>query len=376
MLRWLLQPSQGLGVALLQQPAQHVVHNIKQGLLSRLLESSSSIPSKSAQQQYHTQELQSAAVNDIEQLLPLGTLERNFKGCRAVFGFRVGNAGLYLPIEVKAGTVRDRSVQFTTAQPGRKGNLPLLLCRPYPMQGQTLVTTLAMAPQEKLTLTLGEGTKYYPFLVPDDKLGHTVTRVFEAVKDGKSHGMLPSGQVFDISTLQLVSSGVLSLPINQTGMRAREFYELRRQWLPSLNTQPPSQLHTPVDAIAAGAHLAEAVARCQVYGMGYRISLHKRCFRQKIDPLHEGDIDALWVYHPDKVHFWLIPAHVLVGKGVLATGQQQGKFSMCLYDQDYVKPQRRGEGANLWTQEYLLDSRDPGLMEKVMQVLEAAKPAS
>ena len=95
----------------------------------------------------------------------------------------------------------------------------------------------------------------------------------------------------------------------------------------------------------------------------------------KRQPLHEGAFDALWVFSPDRVHFWLIPAQVLVEKGFLATSQQEGKFGLMLYDQSYVEPQQ-SRIADLWTQQYLLDSRDPWLMDKVMQILKASKPSS
>ena len=226
-----------------------------------------------------------------------------------------------------------------------------------------------------------QGTKYYPFLVPDDQLADTMAGIYEAVRSGRSLTALPSGKMLDISGLSLVSLDELSAPTSPPAKRVGEFYLLRRQWLPALDIQVPPTLFTTIDAIVEGARVSDVVARLHhTRRLGTYVSnLQKRNLKVKAQPFHEGAFDTLWVFNPDMVHFWLIPAQVLVKKGFLATAQQQGKCGLLLYDQNYVKPQQGKKvllGPDLWTQQYLLDSRDPGLMSKVMQVLKASKPSS
>ena len=375
MLRSLLQPGQGFGVALLQQSVQHVLHGYTQGLSSRPLCSRSSNTSKDVQ--YHNMELQAAAIREIEQLLlPAGTLERTFKGCRVNLGFCDPKGTLYLPLNVKAVLMQGQHTCFNTRDQSQLEELDtafLLLCRPFPSRGETLIASCSTFPKRTLYVTLREGLKYHPYLVPDHKLAEVVGHIYEAVRDGKEDtARLPSGEVIDISRLRLKAADELAIPNGPTNKRAREFYALRGQWLPALDIQPPYTVLTPVDGVVEGIRLADTVASSITGRQGYRINLHRRCLEDKKQPLREGDFDVLWVYHPDNVHFWLIPAHVLVEKGTVATGLQPGKIGFALYDNCYTKPQRR-KGAELWTQQYLLDSRDPGLMEKVMQVLKAAK---
>ena len=380
MLQRMLQPGRGTGLALLQQSAQHALHSIKQVSFPQRVPYSSSSSNNSRTNkpdmpQYHHLQLQAAAMQDIENLLPAGTVQRTSKGCRANLGFSLGSA-LHLPLQVKAGTVRDNRVTFRLPGWSEEGVMPLLVYRPYPCLGQTLVTTHCMIPKGRFDLSLTEGTKYYPFLVPDGLLPDTMAGMYKAVLGGRSDATLPSGKVLDISGLKLMSLGELSVPTVPSVKRAREFYLLRRQWLPALDIQVPSTLYTAVDAIIKGARISDVVATLQAKTQGsYLANNKKQCFKGKVQPLQEGAFDALWVFHPDRVHFWLIPAQVLVGKGFLATAHQQGKYGLLLYDQDYYKPQQ-GKGADLWTQQYLLDSRDPGLMEKVMQVLKAIKRSS
>ena len=376
MLQRILQPGQGFSLALLQQSSQHVLCRLKQVLSFRAPCSSSA--SECVEPQYRHLELHAAALQDIKQLLPAGTLERTFKGCKAGFAFSLEEGGLYIPLEVKAGRIQkdafNGSFQARTRQSGGHP-VPLLLCRPYPDRGQTLVITHSMVPQNMFSARFRKGTKYYPFFVRDDQLGPTVGGIYEAVRDGESHGMLPSGQVVDISQLELKPLDQLSKPHDPNGMKRREFYVLRKQWLPALDIHPPSKHYLPVDAVIEGVRLGDRLAAPAEQDRGYYVNLLKRCLKRERQPLHWGDLDALWVYHPDKVHFWLVPAHVLVQKGILATAQQPGKVAFLLYDHSYVKPQR-GKGADLWTQQYLLDSRDPGLMENVMHLVKAAKSPS
>ena len=116
----LLQPGQGTGSALLQQSAQHALHSIKQGcFFQRPLCSSSSRANRPVNPQYHHLQLQAAAMQDIERLLPAGTVQRTSKGCRANLGFSLPGSGLHLPLQVKAGMVRDDRVTF---------NLPKWYC--------------------------------------------------------------------------------------------------------------------------------------------------------------------------------------------------------------------------------------------------------
>ena len=375
MLRRLLQSGQGCGIALLQQSAQHVLNGFKQGIPSRFLCSSST----SKDVQYHRMKLRAAAIREIEQLLlPAGTLVRTSKGCRVDLGFCNPKGTLYLPLRVKAALVRDQRAYFDLSQrfqPEAMGTASLILCRPCqsPNQGRTLIATSRTFPQRSFGATLKEGMKYYPFLVPDGQLADVVADIYEAVKDGKEQtARLPSGQVIDISRLQLKAADELAVPSAPTNKRAREFSALHEQWLPALDIQPPYTVYGLVDTVIEGVRLADTVA-WPTGKQGYQINLHKRCLKRKVEPLWGGDFDALWAYHPDKVHFWLIPAHVLVEKGVLANAQQRGKNVILLYEHGYTKPQQ-GRGADLWTQQYLLDSRDPGLMDEVIQVLKTAKP--
>ena len=368
----LLQPGQGFSLAHLQQSGQHVLHSLKQVLSPRLPYSSSA--SKPVEPQYRHLELQTAAVRDIAQLLPAKTFEQTPKGCRANLSFSLGS-GLHLPLQAKAGQIDGNRVTFTVRWDSEKGVVPLLLCRPYPSLGKTLVATPCMVSRERFNVTLTADTKYYPLFVPDSQLSNVVTGIYEAVKQGTRQTTLPSGKVLDISELELKSFADICLPSAPSLIRAREFHMLRGHWLPVLDMPPPSELYTPVNAVLQGVRICDAVARHVVLVLGkYQISTPSRWVNGRKEPMHEGEYDVLWVYHPDKVHFWLIPAHVLAQKGFLATAQQRGKFTLLTYDHSYIKPQR-GKGADLWTQQYLLSSRDPGLMEKVMQVLKAAKPS-
>ena len=169
------------------------------------------------------------------------------------------------------------------------------------------------------------------------------------------------------------------MPTSPSTKKAREYFLLREQWLPDLQFTNPKLKYTGVSAVVEGVRIADTVANPQsnqtVADATYTAAVRKghKAARRGV-PFEKGDFDALWVFHPDKVHMWLIPAHVLVEKGVMATPQQPGKTGFCLYDLSYTKPARPRRKADLWTQEYLLSFQDPGFMGKVLKVLEAAKP--
>ena len=328
-------------------------------------------------EEYSTTKIHAEALDDIERLLPAGSLERTYKGCKADFGFRVGTADdAFLPIQVKAKKVSGKLCRFSSSQRSGAGSIQvLLLGRPFPNQRQTLVLPESMIPQGAFSLSIGskKASKYHGCLVDDALLDEVLEGIFDGVRAGQSAFTMPSDQVIDISQLQLKPINELSLPSAANYRMAWEFSLLRKQWLPEIDFQRQGTV-PPVDVVVQGVRLSDKVAshdKTSRTTVRYRVYLS----RSRDVPCGEGDIDALWVYHPNKVHFWLIPAHVLVEKGVMATPQQPGKLSLYLYDQIYVKPLNfPGKEADLWSQEYLYSSQDPGLLGKVLEALKAAKP--
>ena len=327
-------------------------------------------------QQRYSYELHAVAVAEVEQALPPGSVVRTFEGCRADLGYCKPGSDLYLPLDVQARTRNnkantygfDRCTTVTTAA-------LLWLCRPMPSQAQTLVIPEGMAPRYHFTLTLKEGTKYFPFLVLDTELPVVVSGIYDTVMKGEGLYILPTGQEIDISGLRLMSYDELSTPTAPSAQQAKEFFLLRKTWLPTMDFVAPDVHGTIVDAVVEGVRLGDAVATSREKKNGYRVGIKKRTLQRRRSPVAEGDLDAVWVYHPDKVQFWLIPAHVLVEKGVLATPQQPGKQFFPVYDSHCTNP-KRGTKVDVWSQQYLFDSRDPALTEKVVSALKAAHSCS
>ena len=330
------------------------------------------MPSNNGQSLNHG--LHGAALQDIEQMLPAGSFVRTFQGCKANLAFNACKDAGCLPLQVRAATLERGALYryLFNVNHGVDGSL-LLLCRPLPHQGWTLVIPETLIPGVTFRLTYKEHTKYYPYLVHDGQLGGVLKGIYDAVRAGQGEFTLPSGKVIDVSQLKLKGVDQLSMPTSPTDQKARECFLLRQHWLAGLNFDLPSFTYTVVAAVVEGVRIADAVAhlcRGQSFDNAYKAPVCKTNVVPRLVPFEEGDFDALWVFHPDKVHMWLIPAHVLVEKGVMATPQQQGKQALNLYDQGYSKPERlSGRKANLWTQDYLLSSQDPDLMGKVLKVL-------
>ena len=329
--------------------------------------------------QNHRHELNAAALEDLEHILPADSLVRTFPGCKAKLAFSPCKDGaLYLPLQVKAATLKIGTLckYLFNVNHGVDKSM-LLLCRPLPGQGGTLVIPETLIPQTIFGFTFKERTKYYPFLVHDGLLGGVVKGIYKAVRAGQGEFTLPSGKVIDVSQLKLKGVDELSTPTSPSDQKAREYFLLRKQWLPGLTFDGPDITYSGVSAVVEGVRIADAVA-LRPLGLAhtYQASVKKRNMAPKQVPYEEGDFDALWVFHPDKVHMWLIPARVLVAKGVMATPKQPGIVTFYLYDQSYTKPERSSgrKANNLWTQEYLLSSQDPDLVGKVLRALEAAKP--
>ena len=337
---------------------------------------SSSTNQQTVQQRY-SNELHATAVAEVEQCLPPGRVVRTFEGCRADLGFGKPGFDLYLPLHVKARVLNPLNNCFIFNQPRAsvaQGAL-LWLCRPSPSQAMTLVIPEGMTPRCGVGLTLKKGTKYYPFLVLDNQLPVVLSGIYDEVMEGEGLYILPTGQEIDISGLRLMSYDELSTPTSPDAQQAREFFLLRNRWLPTIDFVAPDVHGTIVDAVVEGVRLADAVARPSARGHVYMVDFRKCTLQKQRSPAEEGDLDALWVYHPDKVQFWLIPAHVLVEKGILATPQQPGKKTFELYDSNYTRP-KRGAKANAWSQLYVFDSRDPALREKIVTALKAAHSCS
>ena len=334
----------------------------------------SAMPSTGGQN--HCHELNAAALEDLERILPAGSLAQTFQGCKANLAFSPCKEAHYLPLQVKAATLNigTLSTYFFNVNHGVNKSM-LLLCRPLSHQGGTLVIPEAAIPRAMFAFTFRKHTKYYHFLVHDGQLGGVLKSIYDAVRAGQGEFTLPSGKVIDVSQLKLKGIDVLSMPTSPTDRKARECCLLRQQWLPGLTFTEPSSTYTVVDAVVEGIRIADAVANVNPKGpvYAYQASVKKNIIAPRMVPYQEGDFDALWVFHPDKVHMWLIPAHELVDKGVMATPQQQGKKLLCLYDQSYAKPASSHPKADLWTQEYLLSSQDPDLMAKVLRALGAVK---
>jgi hypothetical protein len=226
-----------------------------------------------------------------------------------------------------------------------------------------------MVPQRSFSVTLNAGSKYYPFLVPDEELAGVLSGIYDAVKTGQSGYTLPSDAAVDLSGLELKPIDALSLPSTANYKKAREFFLLRQQWLPGVDFKRPSTSSGHVEVGEKGVRVSDRVADSYMGTVRYRVDVSRN--RR---PFEEGDYDALWVYHPDRVHFWLIPAHVLVEKGVMASPRQLGKVTLYLYDDSYVEPGRASrKPAGLWSQDYVYSSQDPELSEKVWRALEDAR---
>ena len=279
------------------------------------------------EQQHYAHELHAAAVAELEQSLPPGRVVRTFEGCRAHLGFCKPASDLYLPLHVNARTINLTNNAYCFIHQGASGTPGALLwlCRPSPSQARTLVIPEGMTPRSGVGLTLKEGTKYYPFLVLDKELPVVLSGIYDAVMKGEGLYILPTGQNIDISGLRLMSYDELSTPTSSLYQKCREFFLLRNTWLPTMGFVAPDVHGTIVDAVVEGVRLADAGAGIPKGCRGYQVNLQKRSLQRQTSPMVEQDLDALWVYHPDKVHFWLIPAHVLGEKGILATPQQPGK---------------------------------------------------
>ena len=314
---------------------------------------------------------------EVEQLLPSDSIVWTTEGCRADLGFCKPGFDLHLPLHVKAGAsnAANRACFNKHGDNVAPGAL-LWLCRPMPSQAKTLVIPEGMTPPGgRLWLTLKEGTKYYPYLVLDSELPAVLSGIYDAVMKGEGLYILPTGQEIDVSGLKLMSYEELSRPTSPTVQQANEFFLLRNKWLPTMSFVAPDVHGTIVDAVVKGVRLGDAVACSRKDTRAYQVELKKRSLQNQKSPVAEGDLDAVWVYHPDKIQFWIIPAHVLVEKGVLATPQQPGKKSFLVYDSHYTDP-KRGRKADVWSQQYLFGSRDPALSEKVVTALEAARTCS
>ena len=276
-------------------------------------------------------DLHVAALDEIEGLVPAGSLERTVKGCRADFGYHKGGVETFLPIIVHAaslGRARHRnptdSCMFET-RPRVVGSMPgLQLCRPYPHKAETLVIPETTTGSSKFRLTYKENTKWYPFFVADRQLAGVLEGVYDSVGAGQQVFTLPSGKDLDISGLGFISHAELCMPTGADHQKAREFFLLREQWLPAIHFQLPRNLYTPVDAVVDGVKIGDRTAHDHKRTRMYMARLSRR--------YKEDDVDVLWAYHPDKDHFWLIPAHVLLEKGILATPQQPGRENLSLYD--------------------------------------------
>ena len=337
----------------------------------------SRMPSSGYWNQNH--QMHAAVLEHLERSLPAGSFVRTFQGCKANIAFSACKDAGYLPLQVRAATLNDgrRHKYIFHVNHGVDGSM-LLLCRPLPGHGGTLVIPETGIPRAAFAFTCKERTKYYPFIVHDGQLGGVLKGIYDAVTARQGEFTLPSGKVIDVLQLKLKGIQELSTPTSACNQKAREFSLLRQQWLPGLVFSDPISTYTIVNAVVKGLRIADAVAkRCpgQSFDSAYQVIVqkHKNVASRKV-PYEEGDFDAMWVFHPDMVHMWLIPAHVLVEKGVLATSQQPGKQGLYLYDHSYTTRKRPGRKADLWTREYLLSSQDPDLMGKVLRTLKAAKP--
>ena len=323
----------------------------------------------------YRQQLHSSAIADVEALLPAGTVKRTPKGCKAAIGFAPTGARLSLPISVK-GAMLGKNARYLFNR-SSSGNW-IWLCRPMISFDCCLVLTGHLASRTGLSFESSHRSNWHRYLVPDQQLAEVLTGLYKAVERSSQAFKLPSGQMLDISGLQVMPLDQFSVPVSPTDQKAQSNWALRQSWFPTLEFVIPDVQHTTVRAVVEGVRLHDASAiieRRLARQMYMYLNLHKRAGKTFVQHC-QGDYDALWVFHPNLRHFWLIPARVLVERGIMAAGPDMpGKYNLPLIDLAYKQPSRgrAANGLNQWIKAYCYDSQEPGIEDKVRRALQAIK---
>ena len=322
---------------------------------------------------FHKGRLQGAAIAEVEALLPAGTLHRMPYGCKADVGFTMGQSALYLGVYINAGRAQPRGcVIFHRC----KSSSGLWICRPmhskggsFVLPGHKVLSAIAITPKQ--------GTKWYPYLVSDELLPEVMGRIYQAVRDKQATCALPSGQALHTSHMQLVPLECLSEPVLIEHKKLEACFQLRQRQLANLNIQRRVVNGLALGAIIEGVRVQDKVAHARPGHQGFVAwpSIEPQVILK--DGGGDPSFQLLWVFHPDGSQFWLIPVQTLAAKGCLICkpGEFKSSKMLMLYDLTYQKS-GYGRPADVWTQAYCLDSRDPHCEQRVRALLRAAVPST
>lgn len=325
-----------------------------------------------------TNSQESAAHEEIIAIVGSDHFQETPEKCSADGGFYIDDPDFSLPTQTKTCSfTKDGSgLNIFHETSGYEGIL--LMCRPMArVYIGTVVIPGDLAPKN-FRLTLAEGSKYMPYLVPDKQLNDFLTDLHAAVADRQATHVWPSGTVVNISDLQLTTFQSLCMPPNMVDIVERQNHEWRLTVLPDFDYKYPRVQGTAVDVLMDGIKIQDKPAHTKVYQKGLHVTLGRSSGRigrkrASIIPYSAGDFDALFVFPPDKTRFFfLIPAQALLARGYLTSSTSKGKVGVWCYLSN-VETGKYGRKPDLWTQQYCFDLQDTDVHAKVATLLESCK---
>ena len=297
--------------------------------------------------------------------------------CKADVLFHMGAEKFCLPIQTKSATLHKRGIASNHFHNTNNYKSMLLFCRPMRrLYVGTVVMPGALAPAQ-FQIVLNDTSKYAAFLVPDPTLSEFIGQLYVAVRAGVKSFKWPSGQTFEISSIQLQTLAFICLPDHESGRVERESFLWRQKLLPHLRFETPRVQGTAVDVVINGIRVQDK-GGCKSRSPDYfHVKICKsgglRSGKLTEVPYCKGDFDLLWVHvNAAKRYMFLIPEAVLIKQQILAHEGCTGKKDLMCHLPTY-QAGKIGRPADPWSKEYCIDTESPNFESKIRSVLDACR---
>jgi hypothetical protein len=315
---------------------------------------------------HHTQEAEGQVL--LERNLPPGLWTRTEEFCDADAVYGPLSAQKLLPIQLKTSTVTTKTggSRFTLHQ--RYDNM-LVLCIHLPSKTIYAVPG-ALLPDKtfsgKRNGNIKDGNTDY--IVQPEELATFLQNLYAAVLAGESHGSWPMDCRHDISSIRMVTHDEANIPREANQRKAQEYANLRRTMLPRLTFAPPRVQHTPVDILLNGKRIQDKLASATNHYASdcWKANMFRDMRSIGIVPYRDTDFDFLWI-HIDKDTFYLIDAKSLARHHILSSTFSKGRTGIVVY------PFGCASDADLWTDAFKLSYKDPGIEDRVRNILAQSK---
>ena len=297
----------------------------------------------------------------LEKLLTDYIYERTNEGCLADSIFAISDSPIVMQIQLK-----------TTRKVVKQGHFHFRLKKLY---GGLIVIAMALTldlifviPGVMLPEKAFGGSpagKYKDFLCSKTDIPKLLKDIYQAVYDGKSTCVWPSGKEIAVDSIILIEKDHAMIP--QSLMQQREHTSMlrRKNYLPNLRYYRPNVENGPVDWFIEGVAIQDKNTRLET---NYYVTALTRA--NKIGYYQDGDFEALWL-HLDNNQFYIIPAAELSNRAFFyEKGKSKGKTSIS------VCPSGKSSTKDLWANEYLFSYDTDDIEQKVKLHLEAIKASA